>query len=39
MGDTRALGPLEKMLHDKDEYVRRAAEEAIKKIRKKSGLA
>ena len=35
IGDERALVYLRKMLEDKDEYVRRAADEAIAKIEAK----
>jgi HEAT repeat protein len=37
IGDPRALDPIRDMLHDKDEYVRRAAEDAIRKIERKNG--
>ena len=39
IGDDRALGPLQKLLDDKDEYVRRAAIEATGKIKKKNAAA
>jgi HEAT repeat protein len=36
IGDSRALDPIRDMLHDKDEYVRRASEDAIRKIERKN---
>jgi HEAT repeat protein len=36
IGDQKALDPLSVLLHDKDECVRRATEEAIRKINSKN---